>query len=808
MRITAWASMNQITADRSDVAVADSNATASEPERQSWNVAWHQGLRFRVFLAALLFTGWIAAGIIFVMNREAKAHLQQQSDRLVEQIGSTVVTGLNAQLDEIAALNRSLATVTQLLPKSEQRFMTDLPPLIDFGGDRSVAGGGFWPEPFSFEPNRERRSFFWGRNQQDQLIYFDGYNQPGPGYHNEEWYVPARFVPKDTCYWSQSYTDPYSFQPMVTCTVPVRDGNKLTGVTTIDMRLEGLANFAREWEKRTGGYIFLVDRYNRFITFADPAKVKRIGTDGSGNRTEEFILASELAASEPTFAEISAALSAMNADILSSARQFAGNTIDTVAKEIDSGSYQIDAAQATLTAAVLADPLKDRRAIERTNMHRTVKLSTDPVLKQTSTLFLFHVPGPYWKLGVVKPLAETVAVANTITRQLIGYLLATVMLVILIAYFLFNRWLLAPIAGISAAVRGMSLMISTHRHNELDQNRIEYRRRNEIGQLGNHINSLAHEVVTSEARLADANAMLERRVQARTEELAQRNTELEALNERLAGTQSQLLQSEKMASIGQLAAGVAHEINNPIAFVRANLHSLEGYVGEILSALEAIDKNQNEVGVGDAKADGAKPATVRIETRFLREDIPALLSESMDGATRIEKIVQDLKEFSHLDEANWQKVDLHKGIETTLSVATHELKYKIDVIRHYGELPLVECLPFQINQVLLNLIVNAAQSIEGHGTITLTTGCNEDIAWIRITDTGKGIEPAHLKRIFDPFFTTKPIGVGTGLGLSVSYSIMRRHGGSLEVSSILGEGTTFTASLPVSARKSGESAEQ
>ena len=404
-------------------------------------------------------------------------------------------------------------------------------------------------------------------------------------------------------------------------------------------------------------------------------------------------------------------------------------------------------------------------------------------------------------------LAETVAVANSITWQLIGYLLATVLFVILVAYFLFNRWLLAPVARISMAVRSMGLMISTHRHHELDKSRIEYPRRNEIGLLSYHINSLAHEIVTSEGRLVEANTMLERRVQERTEELAQRNTDLETLNERLAGTQSQLLQSEKMASIGQLAAGVAHEINNPIAFVRANLHSLEGYVADIVTSLEVIEKNQNARAAAGANDDGSKPSTALIDTRFLREDIPALLSESIDGATRIEKIVKDLKDFSHLDEADWQKVDLHKGIETTLNVATHEIKYKVDVVRHYGDLPLVECLPFQINQVLLNLLVNAAQSIEGRGTITLTTGCSEGVAWIRIADTGRGIEPAHLKRIFEPFFTTKAIGVGTGLGLSVSYSIMRKHGGSIEVSSELGEGTTFTVSLPVSAQKIRENAQ-
>ncbi|MDZ4813226.1 MAG: ATP-binding protein [Pseudomonadota bacterium] len=304
--------------------------------------------------------------------------------------------------------------------------------------------------------------------------------------------------------------------------------------------------------------------------------------------------------------------------------------------------------------------------------------------------------------------------------------------------------------------------------------------------------------------LGRANATLNAEITDRLETeriLGQRNVELEALNEKLAGTQSQLLQSEKMASIGQLAAGIAHEINNPIAFVSANLISLDGYVADIVAALDAIEHSHSKHESVASNVINLRVPAKQVNPKFLREDIPALLSESIEGAARVEKIVKDLKEFSHLDEADWQKVDLHKGIDTTLNVATHELKYKVHVIRQYSSLPLVECLPFQINQVLLNLLVNAAQSIEGRGTITVSTGCSEGGVWIKIADTGKGIEPAHLKRVFEPFFTTKPVGVGTGLGLSVSYSIVRRHGGSIDVASEVGKGTIFTIHLPVAAKR-------
>jgi len=294
-------------------------------------------------------------------------------------------------------------------------------------------------------------------------------------------------------------------------------------------------------------------------------------------------------------------------------------------------------------------------------------------------------------------------------------------------------------------------------------------------------------------------------VSERTEELSgannaleERNTELETLNQKLAGAQTQLLQSEKMASVGQLAAGVAHEINNPIAFVRSNMTSLNTYVRDIVSMLDAYE--EIERAPAPAARDIAKGQLEQlkksIDVSFLRDDIPALLTESSDGLTRVEKIVKDLREFTHLDESEWQCIDIHEGLESTLNVAAHEIRLKADVVREYGDLPPIECQPAQINQVFLNLLMNATQAQEERGTITVRTGCDEHSIWVQIADTGKGIEPAQIGRIFDPFFTTKPVGIGPGLGLSVSYSIVKQHGGTIDVASELGKGSTFTVNLP------------
>jgi len=301
--------------------------------------------------------------------------------------------------------------------------------------------------------------------------------------------------------------------------------------------------------------------------------------------------------------------------------------------------------------------------------------------------------------------------------------------------------------------------------------------------------------------LRDSRDQLEQRVLARTADLHALNDTLNRDKERLAqlvkeleATQAQLMQSERMASIGQLAAGVAHEINNPVGFVNSNLGSLQTYVMNLLKLLAAYEQTEGAL---------AAPAALQIaqvkkdiDFVFMCDDITALLTESLDGLKRVTHIVQDLKNFSHVDESARQLANLEDGLESTLRVVWNELKYKAEVVKEFAGLPPVMCYPFQLNQVFMNLLVNASHALVDKGKITIRTGCDDEQVWIAVQDTGKGIAPENLPRIFDPFFTTKPVGKGTGLGLSLSYDIVKKHGGHIEVKSLLGQGTTMTVFLP------------
>nr|WP_315393413.1 ATP-binding protein [uncultured Duganella sp.] len=285
------------------------------------------------------------------------------------------------------------------------------------------------------------------------------------------------------------------------------------------------------------------------------------------------------------------------------------------------------------------------------------------------------------------------------------------------------------------------------------------------------------------------------------DQLSESNAELRELNAKLEAARHQLLQSDKMASIGQLAAGVAHEINNPIGYISSNFATLQRYVGKLCDMLGEYERAEPEMGAAEVAA-RLQAMRAGMDLAYLRADIPELMAESTEGLERVRRIVQDLKDFSHADTHKaWQRFNLHQGIDSTLNIVANEIKYTAEVVKEYGDIPEIDCLSSQINQVVMNLVVNAAHAIRpGQGRITLRTGGDGEHVWFSVSDTGSGIAPDNLKRIFDPFFTTKPVGKGTGLGLSVTYGIVQTHGGRIEVDSEVGRGSTFRVVLPITHR--------
>ncbi len=281
-------------------------------------------------------------------------------------------------------------------------------------------------------------------------------------------------------------------------------------------------------------------------------------------------------------------------------------------------------------------------------------------------------------------------------------------------------------------------------------------------------------------------------------ERAMREWDRKKESERL---RQQLVQSEKMSAVGLLAAGVAHEINNPVGFVMSNLTTLTDYVAVFKKVLALYDQLVAAVLSGDVSTQQRtttllKEIIEQEDLAYVLNDVDHLLAESIEGTDRVKGIVQSLKSFARADETQPREADLNQGIEETLKVVWNELKYKCQIHKNLGNIPPVRCNLGQLNQVFMNLLMNAAHAIPEHGDISIETSADDQWVEVRISDNGVGIPPENLGKIFDPFFTTKEVGKGTGLGLSISHGIVRDHHGIIDVTSEVGKGTTFTVRLP------------
>lgn len=279
-----------------------------------------------------------------------------------------------------------------------------------------------------------------------------------------------------------------------------------------------------------------------------------------------------------------------------------------------------------------------------------------------------------------------------------------------------------------------------------------------------------------------------------------KSSQLEEAYAALKATQLQIIQQEKMASIGQLAAGVAHEINNPIGFMSSNLRTLEKYLAKLNDFITVQAEILQSAG-DPGSMETVSTVWHEMKLDYITEDLGDLIDETLDGAERVRKIVQDLKTFSRVDEAESKFVNLVDSLESTINIVWNEIKYKATLVRDFADLPPVRCYPHQLSQVFMNLLLNAAQAIDKAGQITVKAWQEGAMVFFSVTDTGIGIPEENLNQIFEPFFTTKEPGTGTGLGLGISYEIVKKHQGDILVDSEVGEGTTFTVCIPIDANK-------
>ena len=739
--------------------------------------------------------------VYWVIETQGKPRISAMTSEIVVETGNEVINSITASINHVDGLAKATSAISGGLPKDGALYEQTIGNLMR-QTDSRIVGGGVWLDPNRYAEGQERQSFVWSRDQSgvmQRVERHDNESQTPNPYYRDWWYIPAMYARHDHCVWSRAYVDPVTNYPMMTCAKALYDSRNqaFDGVVSFNLLLDNLDEAIGKWQERVGGYIFLVDLDNRFLTFPDKSIVTQVT---AANPQGEMMTASQLATSNPAFVPIAASLDAVNRELINEAVAKDEGRYTLAARSILSTTNmnKISEQESQLLSALLLLNVDQGFNLVDSHLVDTIAVPNDFVLQQPATAFIFRMPFTYWKMVIVKPNSDMMSVANALSSQLIRTMLLGFLPILLLTAWVFRRYFTRPLKHMADAVAVMGTLIEQKQYQKLSAHKLPHSNVTEIQVISDKTNQLIDRVVENEGALAEINVHLEKQVAARTQDLQQAMDELKA-------SQVQLVRSEKMATLGQMVAGVAHEVNTPLGYVRSNLElvgdnlmrfdELIHHTEQLLCALNDPQSDQQQV-------DNCIAMTLQccddIREDEVSDDLAHLVKDGLYGVDQIAELVVSLRDFSRIDESKVKDIDINACINNSLVMARNNLK-TLTVVTNLAELPLIQCNPSQINQVLLNLFNNAAQAIpaDKKGELRIVSYLMDNTVVVSVTDNGNGIKEDSLNRIFEPFFTTKKAGEGTGLGLAIATQIIEQHGGSIKVTSNIGQGTTFTLRLPI-----------
>ena len=732
----------------------------------------------------------VLAVVVYVVDKEGYEKIRLESAKLVAERGNTAVNSISADINRVMRSALLLQQSAQTLPPQEAILQASTANAFDKRDYNLLGSGGIWPEKGALGANAATHPFLMVRQNGDYQAVLSDPNPVNP-YYQEDWFSVLKLLKPESCIWNHVRASQTKGELAMSCGVAIERDNQFWGASTVNFTLNQLQeNIVKLSESSGSGYILLLDNSDKVIASSNPERLSYIdektGTpldikqvinaDPAWNPVLNFLEAQR----NETIERVAASVSPQVQQVLT--------TLDKAETGTSKGYYLVN------YAAYLNNGENKQNAMD-SRLLQSFELEKDSYYNG-SQAYVFEIPETYWKLIVVQPDAEINAIADNLSKNLINWITLALLITAGLIYFMLTYLAFKPLKETTDKISQAENLINDKQYNKLSEVKFA-EGRNEIGLVNGSINDLLDRIQSNEGKLANINQQLEIKVEERTAELQDTLKELK-------NSQLQLIRSEKMATLGQMVAGVAHEVNTPLSYVQNNLEIIgqltEQYeeLIELVQGLKAVKTDATADGKIDKLLADIVRASDEIQEDDLSTELKELIKDSLFGVEQITEMVLNLRNFARLDESKVKTIDVRECIEASLKIAGNSIRHQ-EIVTDFTPTPEIKCSPSQINQVLVNLLNNAAQAMgeKPDGKIEVRTRFDDSNVYIDVSDNGKGMSTEVLNQIFEPFFTTKGAGEGTGLGMAISQQIMEQHNGDIKAVSTEGVGTTFTLTLPI-----------